>query len=71
MTPDSEGLGTVVEDGTGLNLTQPSGILYFSLYTFFRSTCISNISGPEFFVEVCLNNLIYIYIYIRIYIYIY
>ena len=41
----------------GSNLTQPSGIPYFSLYTFFSEvyTCIGNDPGPEFFVEVCLN----------------
>ena len=34
MSPDSEGLGAAVT-GVGSNLTQPSGISYFSLYTFF------------------------------------
>ena len=42
MSPDSEGLGAAVKAGVGLNLTQPSGIYYFSLYTF---------SGSEFFVK--------------------
>ena len=41
--------------GVGSSLTQSSGISYFSLYTFFWSTCISIDPGPEFFVEVCLN----------------
>ena len=53
MSPDSEGLGAAVVAGVGSNLTQPCGILYFSLYIFFWSTCISNDPGPEFFVEVC------------------
>ena len=47
--PDSEGLGAVVVAGVGSNLTQPSGISYFSLYTFFWSTRISKCLGPEFF----------------------
>ena len=34
MSPDSEGLGAAVVAGVGSNLTQPSGISYFSLYTF-------------------------------------
>ena len=55
MSPDSEGLGAAVIAGVGSNLTQPSGISYFSIYTFFWSTCISNDPGPEFFVEVSLN----------------
>ena len=33
MSPDSEGLGAAVEAGVGSNLTQPSGILYFVLYS--------------------------------------
>ena len=36
----------------GSSLTQPSGIPYFSLYTFLWSTCISNDPGPECFVQV-------------------
>ena len=55
MSPDSEGLGAAVVAGVGSSLTQFSGISYFSLYTFFWSTCISIDPGPEFFVEVCLN----------------
>ena len=35
MSPDSEGLGTAVVAGVVSNLTQPSGISYLSLYTFF------------------------------------
>ena len=35
MTPDSEGLGAAVVVSAGSNLTQSSGISYFSLYTFF------------------------------------
>ena len=35
MSPDSEGLGAAVVAGVGSNLTQPSGISYSSLYTFF------------------------------------
>ena len=35
MSPDSEGLGAAVVVGVGSSLTQPSGISYFSLYTFF------------------------------------
>ena len=35
MSPDSEGLGAAVVAGVGSNLTQPSGISYFYLYTFF------------------------------------
>ena len=35
MSPDSEGLGVAVKAGVGSNLTQPSGISYVSLYTFF------------------------------------
>ena len=34
MSPDSEGLGASVEAGVGSNLTQPSGISNFYLYTF-------------------------------------
>ena len=60
MSPESEGLGAAVEAGMGSNLTQPGGISYFSLYTFFWSTWISNGPGPEFFVEVCLNLKLYI-----------
>ena len=55
MSPDSEGLGAAVVAGVGSSLTQSSGISYFSLYTFFWSTCISIDPGPEFFVKVCLN----------------
>ena len=54
MSRDCKGLGAAVEDGVGSNLTQPSGIPYFSIYSFSIS-CISNDPGPEFFVEVCLN----------------
>ena len=61
MSPDSEGLGAAVVAGVGSSLTQSSGILYFSLYTFFWSTCISIDPGMEFFVEVCLNLKLYIY----------
>ena len=32
MFPDSEELGADVVAGVGSNLTQPSGISYFSLY---------------------------------------
>ena len=35
MSPDSEGLDDAVVAGVGSNLTQPSRISYFSLYTFF------------------------------------
>ena len=35
MSTDSEGLGAAVVAGLGSNLTQPSGISYFYLYTFF------------------------------------
>ena len=35
MSPDSEGLGAAVVAGVGSNLPQPSGISYFTLYTFF------------------------------------
>ena len=35
MSPESEGLGAAVVAGVGSNLDQPSGISYFSLYTFF------------------------------------
>ena len=52
MSPDSEGLGAAVVAGVDSSLAQPSGILYFSQYTFFWSTCISIGPGPEFFVEV-------------------
>ena len=55
MSPDSEGLGAAVAAGMGSSLTQPSGISYFSLYTFFWNTCISIDPGQEFFVEVCFN----------------
>ena len=34
MSPDFEGQGAVVEAGVDSNLTQPSGISYFSPYTF-------------------------------------
>ena len=46
MSPDSEGLGAAVVAGVGSSLTQSSGISYFSLYTFFWSTCISIDPGP-------------------------
>ena len=56
MSPASEGLRAAFVAGVCSNLTQPSGISYFSLYTFFFwSTCISYDPGPEFVVEVCLN----------------
>ena len=35
MSPDPEGLGAADVAGVASNLTQPSGISYFSLYTFF------------------------------------
>ena len=35
MSPDSKGLGAAIVAGVGSSLTQPSGISYFSLYTFF------------------------------------
>ena len=35
ISPDSEGLGAAVLAGVDAKLTQPSGISYFSLYTFF------------------------------------
>ena len=35
MSPDSEGLGAAVVAGVGSSLTQPSGISYFFLNTFF------------------------------------
>ena len=41
MSPDSEGLGAVTVAGVGSNLTQPSGISYFSLYTFFSEVLAS------------------------------
>ena len=34
MSPDSEELGVAVEAVVGSNLTQPSGISYFFLYTY-------------------------------------
>ena len=34
MSPNSEGLGAAAVAGVGSNLTQPSGISYFYLYTF-------------------------------------
>ena len=40
---DSEGLGVAVESGVGSNLTQPSGILYFSLYTLFFSEVLASV----------------------------
>ena len=52
MSPDSVELGAPVKASVGSNLTQPSGISYFYLYTIFWSTCISNDPGQEFFVEV-------------------
>ena len=55
MFPDSEGLGAAVEAGVGSNLIQSSGISYFSVDTFFRSTCISYDPGSEFFVKIYLN----------------
>ena len=55
MSPDFEGQGAVVEAGVDSNLTQPSGISYFSPYTFFWSTCISDEPGPEIFTQVSLN----------------
>ena len=64
MSRDTEGLSAAAVAGAGLNLTQPSGISYFFIYTFFPwSTCISNDPGPEIFVEVCLN-LVYIYMFL-------
>ena len=50
----------IVVAGVGSSLTQSSCISYFSIYTFFWSTCISIDPGPEFFVEVCLNLKLYI-----------
>ena len=41
MSPDSEGLGASVVSGVGSDLTQPSGISYFSLYTFFSEVIAS------------------------------
>ena len=35
ISPDCEGLGAAVVAGVGSNLAQPSGISYFSLFTFF------------------------------------
>ena len=55
ISPDSEGLGAAVVAGVCSSLTQPSGISYFSLYTFFWSTWINIDPGPKFFPEVCLN----------------
>ena len=55
ISPDSEWLGAAVVAAVGSSLSQPSGISYFSLYSFFWSTCVSNDPGPEFFVVVCLN----------------
>ena len=37
-SPDFEGLGAAVEAGVDSDLTQPSGISYFSLYMF----CVQN-----------------------------
>ena len=54
MSADSEGLGAAVVLVMSSNLTQSSGISYFSLYTFL-STCISYDPGPAFIVEVCLD----------------
>ena len=59
MSPDFDRLGAAVEVGVGSNLNQPRGISYFSKYTFYWSTCISNDPGPEFFVEICLNLYLY------------
>ena len=44
MSPDSEGRGAAVVAGVGSNLTQPSGISYFSLYMYvcFRSLPLSS-----------------------------
>ena len=67
MSPDSEGLGATVVAGVGSSLTQSSGISYFSLYTFFWSTCISIDPGPEFFVEVFFKSYICIYILILLF----
>ena len=53
MSPDSERLGAAIEVGVGSNLTQPRGISYFSIDTFYWSTCIRNDLGPGFFVEMC------------------
>ena len=40
MSPDSEGLGAAaVVAGVGSNLTQPSGISYFSLFTDLTEVC--------------------------------
>ena len=41
MSPDSEGLGAAVVAGVGSYFTQPSGIAYFSLYTFFSEVLAS------------------------------
>ena len=41
MPPDSEGLGAAVVAGVGSSLIQPSGISYFSLYTFFSEVLAS------------------------------
>ena len=47
MSPDSEGLGAAVEAGEGWNLTQSSGISYFSQY-------IRNYMGQDQFLVVNL-----------------
>ena len=41
MSPDSEGLGAAVEAGVGSTVTQPSGISYVCLYTFFSEVLAS------------------------------
>ena len=41
MSPKSEGLGAAVVAGVVSNLDQPSGISYFSLYTFFSEVLAS------------------------------
>ena len=63
---ERKGEKSTAQDVQNINLTQPSGISYFSLYTFFWSTCISIDPGLEFFVEVCLNLKLYIYIYLSL-----
>ena len=50
MFPNSEGLEAAVEAVVGSNLTQTSGILYLSLYTFSWSNYISNDPRLELFV---------------------
>ena len=66
ISPDSERLGAAVVAGVGSNLTQPSGISYFSLYTFSEVLASVMILGRNSLLKFVLFKSLIIYIYIYI-----